>query len=142
MDILKLLPTWNAFLNGLSGILLVAGYVQMRKKNIHAHKRLMVSAFFVSILFLVSYLYYHYNVGSVPFTGQGWIRPVYFAILISHTLLAATVPFLASITLYRAFREEFDRHRRIARWTFPIWVYVSATGVVVYLLLYVLYPAS
>ncbi len=142
MDILKLLPTWNAFLNGLSGILLVAGYVQMRKKNISAHKRLMVSAFFVSILFLASYLYYHYNVGSVPFTGQGWMRPVYYAILISHTLLAATVPFLASITLYRAFRGEFDRHRRIARWTFPIWVYVSATGVIVYLLLYVIYPAS
>ncbi len=142
MDILKLLPTWNAFLNGLSGILLLAGYAQIRKKNIHAHKRLMVSAFFVSILFLVSYLYYHYNVGSVPFTGQGWIRPVYFAILISHTLLAATVPFLASITLYRAFREEFERHRRIARWTFPIWVYVSATGVIVYLMLYVLYPAA
>ncbi len=142
MDILKLLPTWNAFLNGLSGILLLAGYAQIRKKNILAHKRLMVSAFLVSILFLTSYLYYHYNVGSVPFTGQGWIRPVYFAILISHTLLAATVPFLASITLYRAIRGEFDRHRRIARWTFPIWVYVSVTGVVVYLLLYVLYPAS
>ena len=142
MDILKLLPTWNAFLNGLSGILLVAGYVQIRKKNIRIHKRLMVSAFFVSILFLVSYLYYHYNVGSVPFTGQGWIRPVYFAILISHTLLAASVPFLAVITLVRAFRGEFDRHRRIARWTFPIWVYVSVTGVLVYLLLYVLYPSA
>lgn len=142
MDIIKLLPTWNAFLNGLSGILLVAGYVQMRKQNIGAHKRLMVSAFFVSILFLASYLYYHYNVGSIPFTGQGWMRPVYFAILISHTLLAASVPFLAVITLVRAFRGEFDRHRRIARWTFPIWVYVSVTGVIVYLMLYVFYPAA
>ena len=85
MDIIKLLPTWNAFLNGLSGILLVAGYVQMRKKNIRVHKRLMVSAFLVSILFLTSYLYYHYNVGSVPFTGQWLMRPVYFTILISHT---------------------------------------------------------
>jgi uncharacterized membrane protein YozB (DUF420 family) len=136
------LPTLNAFLNALSGILLLAGYAQIRKKNVLAHKRLMVSAFLVSILFLISYLIYHYSVGSVRFTGQGWIRPVYFAILISHTLLAAAVPVLAVITLVRAFRGEFDRHRRIARWTFPIWVYVSATGVVVYLLLYVLYPAS
>ena len=136
------LPTLNAFLNALSGILLLAGYAQIRKKNVLAHKRLMVSAFLVSILFLVSYLYYHYNVGSVPFTGQGWIRPVYFAILISHTVLAATVPVLAVITLVHAFRGQFDRHRRIARWTFPIWVYVSATGVLVYLLLYVLYPSA
>ena len=136
------LPTLNAFLNALSGILLLAGYAQIRKKNVLAHKRLMVSAFLVSILFLVSYLYYHYNVGSIPFTGQGWIRPVYFAILISHTVLAATVPVLAVITLYRAFRGQFERHRRIARWTFPIWVYVSATGVLVYLLLYVLYPSA
>ena len=104
--------------------------------------RLMLSAFFVSILFLTSYLIYHYNVGSVPFTGRGWIRPVYFAILISHTVLAASVPFLATITLVRAWRGDFERHRRIARWTFPIWVYVSATGVLVYLLLYVIYPSA
>ncbi len=102
----------------------------------------MVSAFCVSILFLISYLIYHYEVGSVRFTGQGWIRTVYFTILISHTILAAAVPFLAVITLYRAFKGDFVRHRRIARWTFPIWVYVSVTGVIVYLLLYVLYPSA
>lgn len=142
MNILKILPTLNACLNALSGILLIAGYFQIRKKNVRVHMRLMLSAFIVSILFLTSYLIYHYNVGSVPFTGRGWIRPVYFAILISHTLLAASVPFLATITLVRAWRGDFERHRRIARWTFPIWVYVSATGVLVYLLLYVIYPSA
>lgn len=100
----------------------------------------MITAFGVSIAFLVSYLIYHYNVGSVGFTGQGWSRPVYFSILLTHTLLAAAVPFLALATLYRAWRGQFARHRRIARWTFPIWLYVSVTGVIVYLLLYVIYP--
>lgn len=142
MNILKILPTLNACLNALSGILLIAGYVQIRKNHVRAHMRLMVSAFVVSVLFLTSYLIYHYNVGSIPFTGKGWIRPVYFTILISHTILAASVPFLASITLFRAWKGDFKRHRRIARWTFPIWVYVSATGVLVYLLLYVIYPSA
>lgn len=139
---MKILPTLNACLNALSGILLIAGYVQIRKNHVRAHMRLMVSAFVVSVLFLTSYLIYHYNVGSIPFTGKGWIRPVYFTILISHTILAASVPFLASITLFRAWKGDFKRHRRIARWTFPIWVYVSATGVLVYLLLYVIYPSA
>jgi uncharacterized membrane protein YozB (DUF420 family) len=100
----------------------------------------MLSAFCVSVLFLISYLIYHYSAGSVRFTGQGWIRPVYFVVLLSHTILASLVPFMAAITLYRAFKGDFERHRRIARWTFPVWVYVSATGVAVYLMLYVLYP--
>ena len=96
----------------------------------------MLAAFACSMLFLISYLIYHYQVGSVGFKGQGWLRPVYFTILISHTILAAAVPPLALITLARALRERFDAHRRIARWTLPIWLYVSVTGVVVYLMLY------
>ena len=96
----------------------------------------MLVAFTCSILFLISYLIYHFQVGSVGFKGQGWIRPVYFTILITHTLLATTVVPLALITLVRAWREKFDAHRRIARWTFPIWLYVSVTGVVIYLMLY------
>lgn len=139
---MKTLPTLNACLNALSAVLLIAGYVQIKRKNARTHKRLMLSAFCVSVLFLISYLIYHYSAGSVRFTGQGWIRPVYFTILISHTILAALVPFMAAITLYRAFKGDFERHRRIARWTFPIWVYVSATGVAVYLMLYVLYPPA
>lgn len=142
LETMKTLPTLNACLNALSAVLLIAGYVQIKRKNTRTHKRLMLSAFCVSVLFLISYLIYHYNVGSVRFTGQGWIRPVYFTILISHTILAALVPFMAVITLYRAFKGDFERHRRIARWTFPIWVYVSATGVAVYLMLYVLYPPA
>lgn len=96
----------------------------------------MLAAFFCSTVFLISYLVYHFQVGSVGFKGQGWIRPVYFTILISHTILAAAVVPLALITLFRALRERFDTHRRIARWTFPIWLYVSVTGVVIYLMLY------
>jgi len=142
LNLLRTLPTLNACLNALSGVMLIVGYVQIKKGNAHLHKRLMVGAFCVSVLFLISYLIYHYGAGSVRFKGQGWIRPVYFAILISHTILASVVPFLAVITLCRAFKGDFRRHRRIARWTFPIWVYVSATGVVVYLLLYVLYPSA
>ena len=141
MNLLRTLPTLNACLNALSGVMLIVGYVQIKKGNAHLHKRLMVGAFCVSVLFIVSYLIYHYGAGSVRFKGQGWIRPVYLAILISHTILASVVPFLAVITLYRAFKGDFRRHRRIAQWTFPIWAYVSATGVVVYLLLYVLYPS-
>lgn len=101
----------------------------------------MLVAFGCSILFLISYLTYHYQVGSVPFKGQGWIRPVYFAILLTHTILAVTVVPLALVTLSRAWRERFDAHRRIARWTFPIWLYVSVTGVVVYWMLYWLVPS-
>jgi putative membrane protein len=131
------LPTLNAALNTLSAVLLFTGYLFIRAKNRSAHRRCMLSAFASSILFLISYLIYHYHVGSVPFKGQGWIRPIYFVILLTHTTLAVTIVPLALVTLNRALRERFDAHRRIARWTFPIWLYVSVTGVVIYLMLYV-----
>lgn len=130
------LPAVNAALNSLSAILLVGGYLFIKSRNIKAHKACMLSAFGSSILFLASYLIYHYQVGSVPFKGQGGIRLVYFTILLTHTLLATTVVPLALVTLFRAFKERFDAHRRIARWTFPIWLYVSVTGVIVYWMLY------
>ena len=139
---LRDLPTLNALLNATSAFLLMAGVRRIYVKNVEAHKRCMVSAFIVSTLFLISYLIYHYNVGSVGFTGEGWIRPVYFSILITHSVLAVLVPPMAVITLYRAWRGDFERHRRIARWTYPIWLYVSFTGVAVYLLLYVFYPRA
>ncbi|MEK6711413.1 MAG: DUF420 domain-containing protein [Nitrospinota bacterium] len=134
------LPALNAALNALGAVLLIAGYHQIRARRARRHRALMLAAFAVSILFLVSYLIYHYHAGSVRFTGQGWVRPVYFAILISHTVLAAAVPPLAILTLVRALRGDFPGHRRLARWTFPIWLYVSVTGVMVYALLYHLYP--
>jgi len=130
------LPTLNAALNSLSAVFLFAGYLLIRAKNRGAHRACMLAAFACSTLFLVSYLAYHFQVGSVGFKGQGWIRPLYFTILITHTLLAAAVVPLALITLSRAWREKFAAHRRIARWTFPIWLYVSVTGVVIYLMLY------
>jgi len=130
------LPTLNAALNSLSAVFLFAGYLFIRAKNRAAHRRCMLAALACSSLFLISYLVYHFQVGSVGFKGQGWIRPVYFTILITHTILAAAVVPLALIALVRALRERFDAHRRIARWTFPIWLYVSVTGVVIYLMLY------
>ena len=136
------LPTLNALLNAASAFLLIFGVRRIRAKNVEAHKRLMVSAFLVSTLFLASYLLYHFHAGSVGFAGAGWIRPVYFFILITHSILAARVPPLALITLYRAWRGDFARHRRIARWTYPIWLYVSVTGVLIYWFLYVLYPRT
>ncbi len=126
----------NASLNALAAVLLLTGFSFIRARRVTAHKTCMISATFVSFVFLICYLVYHYNVGSVKFTGQGTIRTVYFAILISHTALAAAVPVLVIITLYRALTNQFEKHRRIARWTFPIWLYVSITGVVVYLMLY------
>jgi len=130
------LPTLNAALNPLSGVFLFTGFLFIRSRKQRAHRACMLAACACSMLFLISYLAYHYQVGSVPFKGQGWIRPVYFAILISHTMLAAAVVPLALVTLFRALRERFDAHRRIARWTFPIWLYVSITGVIVYAMLY------
>ena len=130
------LPALNAALNSLSAVFLFAGYLFIRAKNRDAHRACMLSAFACSMLFLISYLAYHFQVGSVGFKGRGWIRPVCFTILISHTVLAAAMVPLALITLVRALREKFDAHRRIARWTFPIWLYVSVTGVVIYLMLY------
>ena len=130
------LPILNAALNSLSAVFLFAGYWFIRAKNRGAHRACMLAALACSTLFLISYLVYHFQVGSVGFKGQGWIRPVYFTILITHTLLAATVVPLALITLIRALREKFAAHRRIARWALPIWLYVSVTGVVIYLMLY------
>ena len=132
-------PAINATLNGASAVLLVIGHRMIARGRMIAHKRLMISALVTSSLFLACYLYYHAHVGSVHFRGHGVTRPIYFAILISHTILAACVVPLVIITLTRALRENFDRHRAIARWTYPIWVYVSVTGVVVYLMLYQLF---
>lgn len=135
------LPAVNATLNGTSGVLLAAGFLFIRRRKVTAHKLCMGSAFVTSVLFLVSYLTYHYQVGSMPFGGRGWVRAAYFAILISHTTLAATIVPLALITLARALKGRFARHVRIARWTLPLWLYVSVTGVIVYWMLYRLYPA-
>jgi uncharacterized membrane protein YozB (DUF420 family) len=130
------LPAVNATLNGISAVLLACGYVLIRSLRIAQHRRVMLAAFVTSSLFLVSYLVYHAQVGSVRFTRQGIVRPIYFTILITHVTLAAAVLPLALVTLSRALASRFDRHRRIARWTLPIWLYVSVTGVLVYVLLY------
>jgi putative membrane protein len=131
-----LLPAVNATLNALSGTFLFVGYVLIRRREIHAHRNAMLGAFASSALFLISYLVYHAQAGSRPFTGQGAIRYVYFAILITHVILAAAILPMAITTLSRGLRGRYDDHRRIARWTFPAWMYVSITGVVVYLMLY------
>ena len=133
------LPTINALLNTLSGILLTIGYVLIRQRKIEAHKNCMLAAFAVSALFLASYLVYHYHAGSKAFPGQGWIRPLYFTVLISHIILAFFIVPLALRTLYLAWRKRFSAHRRIAKITFPIWMYVSITGVLIYLMLYQLH---
>ena len=130
------LPTLNASLNGTSAVLLVLGWSSIRRRNVAAHRACMLAAFTASSLFLVSYLVYHASAGSVRFTGTGWVRPVYFTLLISHIVLSAIVLPLALTTIYRAWSSDFVRHRRIARWTLPVWLYVSVTGVVVYLMLY------
>jgi uncharacterized membrane protein YozB (DUF420 family) len=130
------LPAVNATLNATAAVLLTCGYVLIRKRRITAHRRTMIAAFCVSVLFLISYLVYHANVGSVRFQKTGAVRTLYLSILLTHTVLAATVPFLAAITLRRGWTAKYDRHRRIARWTLPIWLYVSITGVIVYLMLY------
>ena len=133
---LSYLPSVNAALNSASALLLAAGYLFIRSGRIAAHRLCMLSALAASTLFLISYLTYHYHVGSVPFTGRGWIRGVYFTVLISHTALAVVIVPLVSVTLYRALKSDFDRHKRIARWTLPLWLYVSITGVIVYAMLY------
>ena len=135
------LPTLNATLNGISTVLLSIGYVLIRQGKWKAHRAVMISAFVVSTLFLISYLIYHAEAGSTPFPGEGLIRPVYFVILISHIILAAAIVPLGLITLFRALRKRIDKHRAIARWTLPIWLYVSVTGVLIYLMLYHLYGA-
>lgn len=130
------LPAVNATLNGLSGILLTVGYLMMRAHRINQHRRFMIAAFVTSSLFLICYVVYHAQVGSVRFTRQGFVRPLYFTILITHVTLAASVLPLAIITLSRGLKGRYPQHRRIARWTLPIWLYVSVTGVLVYVLLY------
>lgn len=129
-------------LNGTSGLLLILGYLLIRQRKITAHKLCMGSALGTSTLFLISYLAYHYQVGSISFTGHGGIRALYFTILISHTVLAAVIPLLALMTVSRALRGRFDRHVRIARFTLPLWLYVSVTGVLIYFMLYHLYPPA
>lgn len=131
-----ILPTVNATLNSIAAILLVRGWILIKRRDFEAHKKTMLAAFATSALFLVSYLVYHYNVGSVKFTGTGAIRAIYFVILISHIVLAAVITPLALITLYRAWKNQLDRHRRLARITLPLWLYVSVTGVAVYAMLY------
>ena len=130
------LPAINASLNALSGVLLVIGYALMRARRIDMHRRVMIAAFVTSSLFLICYLVYHAQVGSVRFTREGFVRPLYFTILITHVTLAAAVLPLAIVTLTRGLKGRYPRHRAIARWTFPIWLYVSVTGVLVYVLLY------
>jgi uncharacterized membrane protein YozB (DUF420 family) len=137
-------PTLNATLNAASAAFLLCGYFMIVRRRIAAHRACMLLAFACSAAFLVSYVIYHLDVGSVRFLGQGWIRPVYFILLATHIVLAAAILPLALITLSRALAQRFDRHRAIARWTLPIWLYVSVTGVMIYFLLYHVYagPAS
>jgi uncharacterized membrane protein YozB (DUF420 family) len=133
---ISLLPTVNATLNATAAVLLIWGYLLIRRKRVATHRKVMITAFITSCLFLVCYLVYHAQVGSVRFPKTGLIRTVYLSILGTHTILAATVPVLAIITLRRGLSARYDKHRRIARWTLPIWLYVSITGVIVYLMLY------
>lgn len=133
------LSTWpllNACLNGTSALLIGSGFVAIRRRRIAVHKACMLAACATSVLFLVSYLLYHHQVGSTAFTGQGAVRVVYFTVLISHTILAVVIVPLVIMTVYRAWREQWPRHRRLARWTLPLWLYVSVTGVVIYIMLY------
>jgi uncharacterized membrane protein YozB (DUF420 family) len=139
-DYIAYLPHLNAFLNGTSAVLLFTGYSFIRARNVIAHRACQIAALAVSSLFLVSYLFYHYHHGSTRFLGTGFVRPVYFTILTTHTILAAVIVPLIFLTFYRALRGDFIRHRRIARVTLPLWLYVSVTGVIVYLMLYHFYP--
>jgi uncharacterized membrane protein YozB (DUF420 family) len=133
------LPAVNATLNATSGIFLFTGYVLIKKRQINAHRNAMLAAFASSMLFLTSYVIYHYHTGSRPFPGVGAIRLVYFTILISHVLLAIAILPLAISTLTKGLRGQYSRHKRVAKWTFPLWMYVSVTGVVVYVMLYQMY---
>lgn len=133
------LPALNAILNATAAVFLSVGYMQIRRGRIEVHKRFMLAALTTSALFLISYVVYHANTGSRPFPGAGVVRMVYFAILITHVVLAAVILPLALITASRGLRAQYDRHVRIARWTLPLWIYVSVTGVVIYLMLYQMY---
>jgi uncharacterized membrane protein YozB (DUF420 family) len=140
-EVILYLPHLNAVLNSISAVLLISGYLFIRRLNVHAHRACQVAALITSTLFLISYLTYHYYHGATRFPGTGFVRGLYFTILISHTILAIIIVPLVVITFYRALRRDFQRHRRIARWTLPLWIYVSVTGVIVYLMLYQIYPA-
>ena len=137
----NLLPHLNALLNSTSAICLVVGYFFIRSKKVFAHLVAMTAGLVASSVFLTSYLIYHYHHGTTRFAGAGVARAVYFTILISHTILAVVIVPLIAVTLWRAWHGEYARHRRIARWTFPLWLYVSVTGVIVYLMLYRIYPS-
>jgi putative membrane protein len=137
------LPAVNASLNALSALFLTAGYVFIRRKNKVAHRNCMVAALVTSIVFLACYLTYHFNVQTVTrFRDPEWFRPIYLVILLTHTVLATVIAPMILITLYRAWRQDFEAHKRIARWTWPLWMYVSVTGVLVYLLLYQIFPQT
>ena len=140
-EYISVLPHFNALLNTASALLLITGWRFIRAGRIEAHRNCQVTALCTSALFLISYLTYHYYHGATKFTGQGIVRPVYFAILLTHTILAVVIVPLILVTFYRALKRDFIRHRRIARWTLPLWLYVSVTGVVVYLMLYQIYPS-
>jgi putative membrane protein len=130
------LPALNATLNAISFLFLISGYIFIKRNRRDAHRNCMIAALVTSALFLTSYVIYHLNVGSVPFQKTGWIRTVYFAVLIPHVILAAAIVPMILVTVWRAWSERFDKHRRIARWTLPLWLYVSITGVIVYVMLY------
>ena len=137
----NIFPVVNASLNGTSAVLIITGRALILRKNVRLHRACMITAVVTSSLFLASYIFYHAHVRSVHFPGTGWVRTLYLTILFSHTLLAATVPFLVAFSLSYGLRAKFDRHRRISRWTYPVWLYVSVTGVVVYVMLYQIYGA-
>jgi len=134
------LPAVNACLNSLSAILLAIGYAFIRRNNVTAHRNCMIGAFLVSTIFLICYLVYHFNAGRTVFKEPAWFRPLYLVLLLSHTVLAVVIVPMVLITLSRALKQRFDRHRQIARWTWPLWMYVSVTGVIIYLLLYQIFP--
>ena len=136
------LPLLNACLNGTSAILLTIGYVQIKKQSQIAHRNCMIGAFITSTLFLASYLYYHAHAKTTRFVDPAWFRPIYLTILLTHTLLAVAIVPMVFITFSRALKQRFDRHKAIARWTWPIWMYVSVTGVVIYLILYQIFPQT
>lgn len=141
MEWLTMMPAVNASLNATSGLLVLVGFAMIRQKREAAHRAAMISACVVSLLFLVSYLYYHYHAGTTRFAGQGWSRPVYFTILISHTILAVAIVPLVLLAVYNGLKDRRPRHRRIVRWAFPLWLYVSVTGVLVYFFLYQWFPS-
>lgn len=148
MDLLHIFPHLNAMLNALSGISIVVGFYFIQKRKIDLHRMCMLTAFILSGIFLLSYITHHairtyyFGLGPTRFTGEGIVRPVYFTILTTHTILATVIAPLIVMTLWRALKGKFDMHKRLARWVFPIWLYVSVTGVVVYLMLYQLFPAK